>query len=312
MNRVALWGAAGAMGKSISAALQREGTAYRVVGRSAESLRQAFGHDPLAEVKTWSPDDPQSVRQAAEGMEAIIYLVGVNYWQFDLHPVLMEKTLDGAIAVGVHRILLIGTVYPYGMPKRSVVTEDHPREPQTFKGQMRKKQEDLLFVAHESGRIQASELRLPDFFGPNVEKSFMWSTFQAARRGGRAQMVGPINKPHQFVYVPDVGPIVIKLLHSDRAWGRAWHFAGSGTITQKEFAEKIFAAAGRPTKYFVANKMMLRAMGLFSPLLREMVEMHYLLSDPVLLNDERLNRLLGGLERTTYDQGIRETLAAMP
>jgi nucleoside-diphosphate-sugar epimerase len=312
MARIALFGASGAMGKSIAAALKNDNASYRVVGRSPTSLQKSFGDDSLAEIKTWNPDDPQSIREAAEGVETIIYLVGVNYWQFQLHPILMRRTIDGAIAAGVQRILLIGTVYSYGRPQSATVTEDHPRMPHTFKGKMRKEQEDLLFAAHQSGKIKACELRLPDFYGPNVDKSFLWSAFQAAKNGGRAQLVGPIDTPHQFVYVPDAGPIVARLLKTDGAWGLAWQFAGSGIITQRAFAEKIFAAAGRPSKFLVANKLMLRAFGLFNPLMREMVEMHYLQTSPILMDDSRLGQLLGGFRRTSYDEGIRETLEAMP
>jgi nucleoside-diphosphate-sugar epimerase len=312
MTKVALFGAAGAIGNSVASALRQQGWPYRVVGRSAASLEKSFGQDPLAELKTWNPDQPDSVRLAAEGIETIVYLVGVNYWQFHLHPILMQKTIDGAVASGVKQILLIGTVYPYGKPQTVPVTEDHPRSPHTFKGKMRKEQEDILFAAHQSGKIQACELRLPDFYGPNVDKSYLWSAFQAARNGTRAQLIGPIDKPHQFVYVPDVGPVVARLIVTAGAWGHAWHFAGSGVITQRQFVEKIFAAADRKPKFIVAGKTMLRIMGLFNPLLREMVEMHYLFTDPILLDDSRLENLLGGLRRTSYDQGIKETLAAMP
>jgi nucleoside-diphosphate-sugar epimerase len=311
MDKVALLGAAGAIGKSISDALRKTGTRYRVIGRSVTALEKAFGDDPLAEIKTWNPDDPASVRHGLEGVDATVYLVGVNYWQFELHPVLMRKTLEGAMAAGVRRILLIGTVYPYGRPKSASVNEDHPRNPHTFKGRMRKEQEDILFAAHESGKIQACVLRLPDFYGPGVDRSFLWSAFQAARKGGRAQLVGPIDTPHQFVFVPDVGPIVVRLLETDGAWGHVWHFAGSGTATQRQLIQKIFAAAGKPAKTLVAGKTTLRLMGLFNPMMREMVEMHYLQTDPVLLDDSRLQKLLGGIERTTYDEGIRRTLAAL-
>ena len=75
---------------------------------------------------------------------------------------------------------------------------------------------------------------------------------------------------------------------------------------------RIFAAAGRKPKMIVAGKTTLRLMGLFSPLMREMVEMHYLQTDPVLMDDSRLVRLLGGVQRTSYDDGIRLTLEAMP
>ena len=310
--RIALLGAAGAVGSSIVAALRAEGTPYRVIGRSDEHLRRAFGSDPLAEVKAWNLEDGLSTRQALTGIDTAIYLIGVNYWQFELHPILMRKILERAQLAGVKRILLIGTVYPFGRPQTNPVTEDHPRNPHTFKGRMRKEQEDILFAAHAQGKMQACELRLPDFYGPGVDKSFLWSAFVAARNGGRAQLIGPIDTPHQFVFVPDAGPIVARLLKTEDAWGHAWNFAGSGTTTQREVVRKIFAAAGRPPKMIVAGKTTLRLMGLFSPLMREMVEMHYLQTDPVLMDDSRLVKLLGGIQRTSYDEGIRLTLESIP
>lgn len=312
MAKIALLGAAGAIGISIADALRAEGTPYRVIGRSDTGLRRAFGTDPLAEIKAWNPDDVSSLRQALAGVETAIYLIGVNYWQFDLHPALMRKILDAAIAAKVGRMLLIGTVYPYGRPQSTPVTEDHPRNPHTFKGKMRKEQEDVLFAAHREGKIQACELRLPDFYGPHVDKSFLWSAFVQAKKGGRAQLVGPIDTPHQFVFVPDVGPIVVRMLNTPAAWGQMWNFAGSGTTTQRELVTKIYAMTGSKLRMMVAGKTTLRVMGLFSPLMREMVEMHYLQTNPVLLDDSRLIKLLGGVERTSYEQGIRQTLEAMP
>ncbi|HYY28796.1 MAG TPA: NAD-dependent epimerase/dehydratase family protein, partial [Chthoniobacterales bacterium] len=179
--KVALLGAAGAIGQSLAAALQLEKDPYQVVGRSQTSLQSAFGGAALAEIRTWNLDELQTVRQALDGIETVIYLVGVNYWEFQLHPVLLTKVLDSAISVGVKRFFLIGTVYPYGKPQTNPVSENHPRAPHTFKGQMRKEQEDLLFESDRAGKIQACELRLPDFFGPNVDKSFLWNTFQAAK-----------------------------------------------------------------------------------------------------------------------------------
>jgi nucleoside-diphosphate-sugar epimerase len=154
MKKIALFGAAGAIGRSIADALRAEGREYRVVGRNGGALQKTFGADPLAEIVTWNPDDPESVRAAARGVDTLIYLVGVPYNHFELHPVLMRKTLDGAIAEGVEHVVLIGTVYPYGLPTTTPVTEAHPRNPHTFKGKMRKAQEDELLKAHGGGRYR--------------------------------------------------------------------------------------------------------------------------------------------------------------
>jgi len=310
MKRVAIIGATGAIGRTIGATLSAAGRPYRAIGRSEASLNAEFGADPMAEVRTWNPDDPASVRTALKDIGAIVYLVGVDYWRFQLHPVLMRATLEGAVAEGVDRLLLIGTVYPYGIPQTVPVRPDHPRDPHTFKGKMRKEQEDLLFAADAAGKIKGTILRLPDFYGPNVEKSLLSSAFQAAVTGGTAQLLGPIDTPHQFAYVPDVGPIVVRLLDEPRAYGRVWHFAGSGTTRQRELVKKIFAAVNRKPKMLVANEWMLRLMGLFSPVMRELVEMHYLQTNPVILDDGDLRQLLGDVKTTSYDDGVRQTLTA--
>ncbi|MES2070546.1 MAG: NAD-dependent epimerase/dehydratase family protein [Pseudomonadota bacterium] len=309
--RIALFGASGAIGKSIAAALRARGQAYRVVGRSESALRQAFGDDPLAEIVTWNTDDPASMRAAAQGIDTVIYLVGVDYWEFDLHPVLMQKALDAAIAENVRHFVLSGTVYPYGLPTAAKLKEDHPRQPHTFKGRMRKQQEDLLMAADRAGKIRGTVLRLPDFYGPGVEKSLVGGVFKAALGGTRAMMIGPIDTPHEFVYVPDAGPALLALAAKEQAYGRVWHFAGAGVISQRQLAEKIFAEAGSQPKLTVLNKWMIRLIGLFDKFMRELVEMHYLQTAPVLMDDSDLRKLLPGLVKTSYDDGVRHTVAAM-
>lgn len=310
MGKIALFGAAGATGTSIANALREQGKQYRVVGRNKASLEAAFGRDHLTEIAVWNPDDPASIRAAAKGVDTLVYLVGVPYHQFHLHPILIRKTLDAAVAEGVARIVLIGTVYPYGMPQTNPVREDHPRQPHTFKGRMRKEQEDALLALDAAGKIHGTVLRLPDFYGPNVERSFLDGLFQAAGHGGTANMIGPIDTPHEFVFVPDVGPVVIALSEKPEAYGRTWHLAGAGAVTQRDLAERVFRMSGKKLRLRVAGKNTLRLLGLFNPLMRELVEMHYLFTNPVLMDDSALYGLLGGLRKTPYEEGLRLSLDA--
>ena len=310
MSRIALFGAAGAIGQSIASAISAQGLPYRVVGRNEASLRKAFGTDPLAEIVSWNPDSPASVEAAAQGIDTLIYLVGVNYTQFELHPELMRKTLDGAISAGVKQVLLIGTVYPYGLPQTSPIREDHPRNPHTFKGRMRKAQEDLLMQADSTGRIRAAVLRLPDFYGPGVEASFLHGAIKAAAQGGTADMIGPLDRPHEFVFVPDVGPVVARLISTPAAFGRIWHLAGAGVTSQQALVEEMERQTGRKLKKRVAGKTMLRIIGLFHPMMRELVEMHYLQTQPVIMDDSALQQLIGPISKTSYADGIRRALAS--
>ncbi len=305
MGKIALFGAAGAIGRSIADVLRAQGEAYRVVGRNRERLAETFGSDPNAEIVTWDPSDATSVRAAARGVDTLIYLVGVPYNHFELHPVTMRQTLDGAIAEGVKRVVLIGTVYPYGVPVTEKVSEEHSRNPPTYKGRMRKEQEDMLLAAHAAGEIQATVLRLPDFYGPGVESSFLDGLFKAVANGKTADMVGPIDTPHEFVFVPDVVPVVLALAEKPEAYGRWWNLAGAGVTTQRQMAEQAFALVGRKPKIRVVGKLGLRLIGLFQPMMKELVEMHYLQTTPVLMEDSALIGLLGDVHKTSYAEGVR-------
>ncbi|HEV7914850.1 MAG TPA: NAD-dependent epimerase/dehydratase family protein, partial [Albitalea sp.] len=200
---------------------------------------------------------------------------------------------------------------PYGRPQHNPVREDHPREPHTFKGRMRFAQEDLLMQAAASGAIEATVLRLPDFYGPGVAASFLNGAVQVAVHGGTADLIGPIDRPHEFVFVPDVGPVVVTLMDQPAAYGRIWNLAGAGVTSQQAMLQEMERQTGRTLKTRVVGKTMLRLIGLFKPVLREMVEMHYLLTDPVLMDDTALQQLIGPIRKTPYADGVRLTLDAL-
>ncbi len=308
MAEEALIGATGAVGQAIAGVLREQGRPYRVIGRSEGLLRRAFGTDGLAELRTWSAD-AASARAALEGVESAIYLVGVPYDHFELHPKLMRATLEGAIAAGVKRLLLIGTVYPYGLPRTRTVDESHPREPHAFNAKMRKEQEDLVLAAHGHG-IETAVLRFPDLYGPGMEKSYLTAQFANAPQGKRSTVIGPIDVRHEWAFIPDCARVAVRVLDEPRAYGTFWNYAGPGEITQREFSDKIYAACGQKPNCFVVNKTILQLFGLFNPEMRKFAEMNYLMSDAVIMNDDRLRSLLGELPKTSYNEGIRLTLEA--
>ena len=53
---------------------------------------------------------------------------------------------------------------------------------------------------------------------------------------------------------------------------------------------------------------MVKLLGLFSPLMRELSELSYLQSEPVILDDTKLHQVLPAVRKTSYDEGIRLTV----
>src|SRR5258708_13777994 len=107
MQNVAIFGAAGAIGRAVGAELERRGVPFRAVGRSRQSLEQAFGKMANAEIFPADLSEARSAGAAARGGDTIIYCVGLPYPLHQLHPVLMRTTL----AAGK-----LGGVPPLGLP----------------------------------------------------------------------------------------------------------------------------------------------------------------------------------------------------
>src|SRR5262249_38556005 len=93
------------------------------------------------------------------------------------------------------------------------------------------------------------------------------------------------------------GPVVVRLLDAPRAFGRAWNLGGAGATTQLELARMAFSGAPR---YLALGKTMLRLLGLFDPVLRELVERNYLVTYPLIVDDSALQQLLGIIATTPY------------
>ncbi len=309
MKNIAIFGAAGAIGHSIAAELDRRGLPFRAVGRNRERLAREY---PKADCVAADLMDSEAAEWAASSVDTIFYTVGVSsYTDFPKHLTAMRATIEAAVKAGVERILVVSSVYGYGSPLTPKVAETHPREPAARKGKIRKEQEDTALEAHRAGRIRAAVVHLPDFYGPYAELSLAHQVFGPALAGRRATWLGSVDLPHEFIYVPDAGAPLVELASRDAAWGERWNLGGAGTITAREFITRIYQEVGRKPRWMAASKMMLRLMSPFNSLMRELIEMQYLVETPVILDDSKLERLLGGLYKTPYEAGIRSTIEWM-
>lgn len=307
--KVTIVGAAGAIGITSYHSLLAAGHTLRVVGRSADKLRGfAEAEQVAADVAT-----AEGCTKAVAGMDAVVYTLGLPYTKaaFARYPAMLTTCLTAARQAGVKLFVLITNVYPYGIPETPLVAESHPRKPVSVKGEYRKQQEDVLLAADDASGMRTLSLRLPNFYGPDALLSVGDGIFKAAISGKTADVMAPIDTPQELVFTPDVGPVVAALLARPEAFGQAYNLAGPSHTTTRRFAEDIYRAAGQPkAKLRAAGRRMLGVLGIFSELLRELKETLHLWEHPVLLDDTKLRALLPELKKTSYEDGIRQTLAA--
>jgi nucleoside-diphosphate-sugar epimerase len=311
MDKVAIFGAAGTMGKLLGAELERRGVPFRAVGRDRRKLEAAFGNLKGAEIAPADLADPAAAEEAARGTDTILYCVGVPYTAFKLHPALMRTSVMAAAEAGVERMAVLSSVYSYGVPQTRRVDETHPREPGTVKGRYRKEQEDIALEANLLGLLKTLVVRLPDFYGPHAEMSLAHQVFSAALANKTARWLGPVSTPHEFVYVPDAAATILELACRRDCYGEAWNLGGAGEISGADFIQKVYLAAGRQPRFQSVGRFMLRIAGWFQPFMRELEEMLYLQETPVILDDAKLLATLGNVKKTPYDEGVRRTIEFM-
>lgn len=306
----AILGAGGTIGRAVATELVRRGRPVRVVGRSAERLAAGYGADVEAVSADLSTEDGR--RQALQGATAAVLAVGLPYNKksFATYPAFTAAIVKAAAEAGVRAFLQIGTVYPYGRPERTPVSESHPLHPNSVKGRYRLEQEQTTLAADDPGGMRTAVLRLPDFFAGDTLGSFPGRVADAAVAGKTAYMFGPTDLPHEYVFTADVGPVVAELLEAPDKLGRAYNLAGSGVITQDELAQLIFSAAGRKVRTLRLPPGVISALGRLVPAIGEFAEMSYLLTDPVLLDESALVQAIGPVRHTPYPEAAKLVVEA--
>jgi nucleoside-diphosphate-sugar epimerase len=310
---VVLLGANGSVGRALSPLLGEQNVSHRVVGRNYLAMQVRFQDIPGCEHHIWDPKEKLAFDRACAGAGTVVYLIGAPLWKFHETVPLIERALVAARSAGVQRFLLVSSNWSYTPDSTAKLTEESPRNPPAAKSRIRRDQEDKVLAAHVPGVFATGVLRMADLYGPRVEASHLWSVFQAAKRGTIAHMLEPIDRPHEFVFVRDAVRTIARILDCDAAWsgetGQAWNLGGAGVTSIEAMVKQIFATEGKPPKYELPGKLLMYFVRSMNPYIREMREMRYLQEETLLLDDSRLNTLLGGLEKTPYDEGIRQTLA---
>ena len=158
------------------------------------------------------------------------------------------------------------------------------------------------------GKVRVAVGRASDFFGPRVLVSAAGEqVFGRAVEGKSAQVAGDPDLPHTFTYTPDIGKGLVVLGEREDALGRAWHLPSPETLTTREFVKTIFEEAGKPARVQAAPKILLRAMGLFNPGIREMIEMLYEFEEPFVVDHSDFTRTFGE-HATPLGDAVRATV----
>jgi nucleoside-diphosphate-sugar epimerase len=224
-----------------------------------------------------------------------------------LFPPLQAGVLEGAASAGA-KLIAMENLYIYGPTQGRPLTEDLPHAPNTRKGRVRAMMSEELMEAHTSGRVRVAIGRASDYFGPRVLASAAGEqVFGRAVQGKSAQLAGDPDQPHTYSYAPDIGKGLVVLAEREEALGQTWHLPSPETLTTRQFVELIFEEVGKPARVQAAPKILLRAIGLFNPGIRETIEMLYEFEEPFVVDHSKFEEAFGE-QATLLREAIRGTV----
>jgi nucleoside-diphosphate-sugar epimerase len=291
----------GVVGMAVMDELVRNGKRIRMVNRSGRA-RVPDG----VEVVGGDAPDKAFAREASEGASVVYFTLNPPYNKWpELFPGLQAGVLEGAASAGA-KLVAMENLYMYGPTGGRPLTEDLPYAASTRKGRVRARMSEVLMEAHTSGRVRVAIGRASDFFGPRALVSAAGEqVFGRAVEGKSARVTGDPDQPH--TYIPDIGKGLVILGEREEALGRAWHLPSAETLTTRQFVEMIFEEVGRPARIQATPRIVLRALGLFNPVIRETIEMLYEFEEPFVLDTSDFGRTFGD-HATPLRVAVRETV----
>jgi nucleoside-diphosphate-sugar epimerase len=296
---------AGPVGRAVMGELVKQGKRVRIVNQSGKLADAPAG----VEVVAGDAAQAETTRKLCQGAAVVYNCTNPPYTQWpELFPPLQAGVLAGAASAGA-KLVVMENLYMYGPTGGKPMTEDLPYKPTPRKGLTRAKMAEALMAAHKSGEVRVAIGRAADFFGPGALNSAVGDRlFYAALAGKAAQVIGKLDMPHTYTYVPDIGKALVILGEHDTALGQAWHIPSPPTGTTRAFFTQVYQAAGHPPKFQVMPKLMLKGLALFMPVLRELDEMLYEFEEPFIMDHSKFERAFG-LKATPLDESIRTTVA---
>ena len=228
-----------------------------------------------------------------------------NRWPTDwppiAHALLTAAERSGAVLVTVSNL------YGYG-PVSGPMTEDLPLAAQGPKGQVRAQMWRDALAAHQAGRLRATEVRGSDYVGPRVQGHLGDRVVPRLLAGRGVTVMKSADTAHTWTATDDVARLLATVAQDERAWGRPWHVPSNPPRTQREAIGDLCRIAGVgpvPVKEYPG--LLVRGMGLFNPVMRELPEVAYQLEEPFVL-DSTAARQTFGLEPTPWDDALASVI----
>jgi nucleoside-diphosphate-sugar epimerase len=294
----------GVVGNSVVRALAGRGAEVVVVTRSGSGPQGAGIRRVAANAAS-----VEALRAVVPRAVAVYNCANPRYheWARDWPP--MAAALLDYAEQSSAVLATCSNLYGYG-PVGVPMVETLPLAAPETKGRIRAQMWLDAKARHDAGRVRVTEVRGSDYIVAG-EQSRVGSgrVMDPLLAGKSVSLIGHLDQPHAWTSPTDVGRLLVQVATDKRGWGRAWHVPSNPPRTQRQVIDDLTDTAGvARVKVSQVPDLILRALGLFNPVMREFGEVAYQFERPYLL-DDRAAREAFGLEPTPWAEILGEVVA---
>lgn len=309
MKKILVTGADGFIGSHLTESLLEKG--YEVKAFVYYNSFNSWGwldslpQEKVKQIEIFAGDirDPNGVREAMKGMDAVFHLAALIAIPFSYHSPdsYVDTNIKGTLNVlqaartwNLERVMITSTSEVYGTAQYVPIDEKHPFQGQSPYSATKIGADRLAESFYRSFGLPVSIVRPFNTFGPRQSARAVIPTIITQLLAGKKEIkLGSLTPTRDFNYVRDTASGFIAIAESDRAIGQEINIATQREISIGALAEEIISQIN-PEAKIICDEQRLR------PLNSEV--------NRLLGSNEKIKRLTDWKPQYTFEEGISATI----
>ena len=312
MKKVLVTGADGFIGSHLTESLLERGCEVKAFAFynsfNTWGWLDSFPKDKQKEIEVFTGDirDPNGVREAMKGVDAVFHLAALIAIPFSYHSPdsYVDTNIKGTLNVlqaarnlGTGRVLVTSTSEVYGTAQYVPIDEKHPYQGQSPYSATKIGADRLAESFYRSFQMPISIVRPFNTFGPRQSARAVIPTIISQLLAGKEEIqLGSLTPTRDFNYVKDTAAGFIAIAESGKTIGEEITIATQQEISIGDLAKEIISQIN-PKAKVVCDEQRLRP---------EKSEVNRLLG-----SNQKIKELTDWKQQYTFAQGIAETIAWM-
>jgi NAD dependent epimerase/dehydratase len=309
MNKLLVTGADGFIGSHLTELLVAEGYTVRAFiyynSFNTWGWLDTLPKDVLSRIEIFQGDirDPNGVREAVRGVDAVFHLAALIAIPFSYHSpdTYVDTNIKGTLNVlqaardlGTGRVLVTSTSEVYGTAQYVPIDEKHPFQGQSPYSATKIGADRLAESFYRSFDLPVTIVRPFNTYGPRQSARAVIPTIIMQLLSGMTEIkLGSLTPTRDFNYVKDTANGFLEIFKTDKTIGEEINIATQREISIGDLAEELIRQIN-PAARIVCDEQRLRP---------EKSEVNRLLGC-----NEKIKRLTDWRPRYTLERGLAETI----